>query len=97
MSDESIVCVECKASFVFYERDAVFYASKGLNKPKRCKPCRDARKARQSTDSIPATNVKPAQAPRRTEWVNGADFNPVPRRNNRSKRTPRHTHDYDDG
>ena len=44
--DETIICVDCKNPFNFTTRDKAFYAEmKFKDKPKRCKPCRDARKA----------------------------------------------------
>lgn len=44
--DETIVCEDCKQEFIFTARDQEFYAEKGFNnKPKRCKACRDKRKA----------------------------------------------------
>lgn len=44
--DETIVCEDCKEEFIFTARDQEFYAEKGFNnKPKRCKACRDKRKA----------------------------------------------------
>lgn len=47
MSEEKIYllkCIECGADF-FTEGEREFYNSKGLNMPKRCKACRDKRKA----------------------------------------------------
>ena len=44
MPDETIVCVECREEFVFAESERVYYEKNNLHKPKRCKPCRDARK-----------------------------------------------------
>jgi hypothetical protein len=38
-------CVECGADF-FTEGEQAFYKSKGLNMPKRCKTCREKKKAR---------------------------------------------------
>lgn len=44
--DETIVCSDCGNEFIFTARDQAFYAEKGFtNKPKRCKACRDKRKA----------------------------------------------------
>jgi len=44
--DETIKCVECGTEFVFTAKDQAFYQEKGFtNKPKRCKPCRDKKKA----------------------------------------------------
>jgi hypothetical protein len=44
MPDQTITCSDCKADFVFSEGEQKFFASKGLSIPKRCKPCRQARK-----------------------------------------------------
>jgi len=44
--DKTLKCVDCGAEFIFSARDQEFYAEKGFqNEPKRCKPCRDAKKA----------------------------------------------------
>ena len=44
--DKTIKCVDCGTEFVFTARDQAFYAEKGFtNEPKRCKPCRDVKKA----------------------------------------------------
>ncbi len=44
--DRDIVCVDCGDTFVFTASEQEFHASKGFdNDPKRCKPCRKARKA----------------------------------------------------
>jgi len=50
MADEyevykQIECVDCHTDFDFTERDRAFYESKGFQEPKRCKPCRAAKKA----------------------------------------------------
>ncbi len=43
--DETLVCKECGNEFVFTAGEKRFYAQKGFqNKPKSCKPCRDAKK-----------------------------------------------------
>lgn len=44
--DKTIKCLDCGTEFVFSARDQEFYAEKGFtNEPKRCKECRDKRKA----------------------------------------------------
>ena len=44
--DKTIKCVDCGCEFVFTARDQEFYKEKGFtNEPKRCKPCRDKKKA----------------------------------------------------
>jgi CxxC-x17-CxxC domain-containing protein len=47
MAYEDIIlqCADCGCDFEFTISEQEFYASKGLtNQPKRCKPCRNARK-----------------------------------------------------
>ena len=45
--DKTIACVECGAEFVFSAEEQALFASKGYqNDPKRCVPCRQARKSR---------------------------------------------------
>ena len=45
MPDFEITCAECGATFPFTEREQEYYRERGLSHPKRCKPCRDARRA----------------------------------------------------
>jgi len=47
MAYEDIIlqCTDCGCDFEFTANEQEFYASKGLtNQPKRCKPCRNAKK-----------------------------------------------------
>src|SRR5450432_3265305 len=44
MADIEITCVECGTAFPFSEREQDYYREKSLTHPKRCKPCRDARR-----------------------------------------------------
>lgn len=51
MPDKSIQCQDCKATFVFTEQEQEHYHKlveegkfKEYNEPKRCQPCRVARK-----------------------------------------------------
>ena len=45
-TDKTIKCVDCGAEFVFTARDQEKKKKKGFtNEPKRCKPCRDKKKA----------------------------------------------------
>jgi len=37
-------CCDCGQSFVFTAGEQVYFQSKGLSEPKRCKPCRELRK-----------------------------------------------------
>lgn len=43
--DITLQCADCGCDFEFTASEQEFYASKGLtNQPKRCKPCRNAKK-----------------------------------------------------
>jgi CxxC-x17-CxxC domain-containing protein len=45
--DRSIECIDCQSPFVFTAGEQEFYERKGFREvPKRCKSCRDKRKAR---------------------------------------------------
>ncbi|HEU5251128.1 MAG TPA: zinc-ribbon domain containing protein [Thermoanaerobaculia bacterium] len=45
-TDKNLTCVDCGNTFLFSADDQEFYARKGFtNEPKRCKVCRDKRKA----------------------------------------------------
>ena len=49
--DKSIHCSDCGNTFTFTAGEQEFYASKGLtNEPKRCAPCRAARKTQRNVD-----------------------------------------------
>jgi CxxC-x17-CxxC domain-containing protein len=43
--DKSLTCSECGAEFIFTSKDQAYYTERGFAAPKRCKPCRDAKKA----------------------------------------------------
>ena len=45
-TDVTVVCVECGVEFNWSAGDQNFYAERGLTPPKRCKPCRAAKKKR---------------------------------------------------
>ena len=45
MPDLEITCSECSTPFMFTEREQEYYRERNLTHPKRCKPCRDARRA----------------------------------------------------
>lgn len=45
MTDKTLVCVDCGQEFIFTEGEQAFYKEKGFdNEPKRCVPCRRAKK-----------------------------------------------------
>jgi len=44
--DKTLTCIDCGADFVFTVDEQEFYANHQLtNEPRRCKPCREKRKA----------------------------------------------------
>ena len=45
MPDLEITCSECSTPFMFTEREQEYYRERNLTHPKRCKPCREARRA----------------------------------------------------
>jgi len=55
--DKTIVCTDCGTEFTFSAREQEFYAEKGFtNEPKRCKVCRDKRKAEKNNFVNKETN-----------------------------------------
>lgn len=48
MPDIEITCIDCKTPFTHSERDQEFYATQGFSEPKRCRPCRTAKKQQRS-------------------------------------------------
>lgn len=47
--DKTLVCSDCSEEFIFSAQEQDFYQEKGFeNEPRRCKPCRQKRKAQRS-------------------------------------------------
>jgi CxxC-x17-CxxC domain-containing protein len=44
-TDKVLVCADCSQEFVFTASEQDFYAQRGFSDPKRCAPCRNARKS----------------------------------------------------
>jgi hypothetical protein len=44
MPDQKIKCKDCGQDFIHTESDQEFFAEKKFQPPKRCKPCRQARR-----------------------------------------------------
>ena len=44
--DLQLTCVDCEGVFLFTAGEARYFLSKELSIPKRCKPCRNARRSR---------------------------------------------------
>ena len=50
--DKTIVCADCGQEFTFTASEQAFYAEKGFtDAPKRCKPCRQSRKAQRNAQT----------------------------------------------
>jgi CxxC-x17-CxxC domain-containing protein len=44
-TDKTLVCADCNQEFVFSASEQQFYAERQFSEPRRCGPCRAARKA----------------------------------------------------
>jgi len=54
--DRPLQCLDCKNEFIFTAGEQEFYERKGFKEiPKRCKPCRDARKTRRGDSGANST------------------------------------------
>lgn len=42
--DKNLECADCHTMFVFTAGEQEFFQKKGFSVPRRCKPCRDAKK-----------------------------------------------------
>src|SRR5262249_37054171 len=55
--DRQLTCIDCSQPFLFTAGEQEFYDRKGFKEePKRCKPCRDARKSRRNNDLLANTS-----------------------------------------
>ena len=58
--EKSIKCSDCGTTFAFTAGEQEFFASKGLtNEPKRCRPCRDAKKTQRNGGGEYAYSSRP--------------------------------------
>jgi len=57
MTNIKLVCLDCKSIFVFSAGEQAYFNSKGLSQPKRCRECRERRKA----TLVPDSAVRAAQ------------------------------------
>lgn len=46
MQDREIICMDCQRPFSWTVGEQRFYAEQGFSEPKRCAPCRQAKRAR---------------------------------------------------
>lgn len=97
MSDEVIVCADCRSEFTFTESEATFFASKGLTKPRRCKTCRQKRRDAKANEVGAAPGPTLVSPPRsRTQWVSGGESE-EPRRNKGGRKDRRRDRHDDQG
>ena len=43
--DQHLTCADCGHDFIWSAKEQEFFAEKGFQQPKRCKECRQAKKA----------------------------------------------------
>jgi hypothetical protein len=43
--DKVLICLDCGDSFLFNAGEQTYFKSKGLSQPKRCRACRQKRRA----------------------------------------------------
>ncbi|MFQ5718165.1 MAG: zinc-ribbon domain containing protein [Acidobacteriota bacterium] len=85
--DKNLVCSDCAVSFPFTADEQKFYQDKGFaNEPKRCKPCRTARKSQDhGTPRAPRGNtLADGPAGVRAAPIFKADFGPSPTASSRT-------------
>jgi hypothetical protein len=59
MPDKTLKCVACHQEFPFTEGEQEFYAARQYTDPKRCKPCRDERKAQKDGAAVAHAQAYP--------------------------------------
>ncbi len=69
MADEPRVCADCRRRFVFSEQERVFFVARALAVPRRCPPCRKAR--RQGAAPEAPFSGEPPSGTRRRETASG--------------------------
>jgi hypothetical protein len=48
--DQTLRCVDCRNEFVWSASEQQYYRERGFEAPRRCKPCRQAKKAQREAD-----------------------------------------------
>jgi hypothetical protein len=48
--DKELTCSDCGGKFLFSAKDQEHFAEKGFGSPKRCKPCRQAKKEQRADE-----------------------------------------------
>ncbi|RMG18626.1 MAG: zinc-binding protein [Planctomycetota bacterium] len=73
MEDVQITCSACKKPFVFRASEQAYYAQRGFQFPKRCKPCRQARRRGGTSRKLVSPSLRRERVPRPTHTVACAD------------------------
>lgn len=61
MAAQEIRCCDCPDTFLFTDKDQEFYETQGFKPPRRCRPCRDKKKAR-NNDSGNTSQMAPSDS-----------------------------------
>ena len=70
MTDVQLICSDCAQEFTFTSEDQEFFRERGYSTPKRCKPCRQAKKNEQASGGGYHTNGGGYQSESRGTGVN---------------------------
>ena len=60
--DKTINCQDCHQDFIFRAKDQEFFARMNFTEPKRCKPCRDNKKAQREGQAPASTQTTGTQS-----------------------------------
>jgi len=85
MPDLEITCSECSTPFEFTEREQEYYRERNLTHPKRCKPCRDARRANFGGSSAERLTLSPSSRQRADRSYAASVLARIVRRNREPK------------
>ena len=81
MPDKQLTCVDCSQDFSFSEGEQRFYAEREYTEPKRCKPCRERRKAEKQVRVVNQGGYPPPP-----EFVDGGEDTVRYRKGKRGRR-----------
>jgi hypothetical protein len=89
--DMEITCIEagCGRTFIFEAGEQKFYAEKGFTPPKRCKPCRDERKAQRNGGGGGSRPPRRDSHPQHADDFNSPSFGDVWEGDQRTRRRRR--------
>lgn len=98
LSDQTLTCCDCRNGFLHSVKDQEFYAQQGFTAPKRCRPCRQAKKERNNAQgngsNQPSSNVYHAPGDFNSAPTGGGGKRP--KRGGDGTRGRRDNNSYDD-